>query len=209
MSKQFRSFIFWVIIIANIAGAFYGFVFYYGSQLLANNPLLWVFIADCPVFTLAIGISLLLLKYKKSGKANLFYFISVAGALKYGFWTLFVLISFSDFYFRTDALAFQHSLLFIAHTLLIVETLLLIGNISLKKVYFLLVLIFFLLSDFIDYFLGFHPPLPESGIQITSIVTVLMSVTFTSFAYFFFKNKNLKPLINFYAKEKANAAELR
>lgn len=173
----------WLVILANLAGAAYGVIFYYGARLASTNPALWLFIADCPLYALLFAVALALALADKHH--GLFYFLVSVGALKYGFWTLFVISAFPDFYFSAGA-TFLYSALFLAHIGMMAEPVLLLGKFKPKKYFVAVSLFWFLLNDFADYFFALHPPLPGSGLAFMFFATVAMSVFFIAFAYLVF-----------------------
>jgi uncharacterized membrane protein YpjA len=189
-----RKFLFWFVFTANLVGAIYGFIFYYGNQFAVTNPLLWFFVPDCPLMSLFFAFSMILIRFKKNFHA--FYFLSFSGSLKYGFWTVFVLTNFSAFYF-TPSLSLLYTVLFISHVFLFIEQFTLIGKIKLKKLFLVLALIFLIANDFSDYFLFTHPPLPRNSLGFMFNATLLMTFAFTFFSYWVLKNfKN--PLIKIF-----------
>lgn len=171
------------VIAANAVGALYGFVFYYGEALKSVNPVLAVFVPDCPLYALLFAVALALMCLGR--RLNLFYFLVFIGALKYGFWTMFVLVKYSDYYFTQNSLLY--SILFVSHLGLFLETVLLLGKITLKKSHLPIALVWFLMNDLADYVLKTHPPLPEEALQYMFIATVLMSLFFCGLSFFLVK----------------------
>jgi len=180
------------LILANLIGAIYGFVFYYGKQFLETPLHLWLFIPDCPLFSLLMALCFLLILIKK--ESSLIFFFTLVGCLKYGFWTVFVLIYFNDFYFVPENF-FMYSVLLIAHFFLFFESFLLIKKIKFKVYYLLPVLIFFLVNDFFDYLFGTRPVLPLSELNFMFYFTLISSIIFISLALI---------LVKFSAKKNKN-----
>jgi len=185
--------LFWFIVVANIGGFFYGVIFYYSGQLLSTNPLLWVFVVDCPLAALLFGlaflsrcgsINLTLDPFSKGKKYDLswLWFLAFVMAMKYGFWTIFVLATYSSFYFST-ASALMYTILFCSHVFLLFETLFLIGKIKLKRWFFLPTLGFLLANDLSDYLLGTYPPLPAESLTFMFPATIFMTIAFTLLSY--------------------------
>lgn len=187
-----RRILFWFIVLANMVGSVYGFVFFYGEQFLATSPLLWVFVADCPLYALLFGLAFLFRGEAKPGtlKAwfgevpdlSLLWFVAFVGAMKYGFWTVFVLSAYSGFYF-TPELSLLYSVLFISHLFMLFETMLLVGKIRVKDWFLFAGAGWFLLNDLSDYLLGTHPPLPESALGFMFPATVGMTLVFSMLGY--------------------------
>lgn len=148
-----------LFIVINLLGALYGFVFFYGQQLLDALAVPWLlpFIPDCPLFALLMGLALIfVLQGKKKGG---FYFFTFAGSIKYSLWTLAVLLGYSAHYFGQNL--WLYALLLIGHIGLLAESLILLGRFKFEKKFLLFTLGFFLLNDFSDYYLFSHPPLPQ------------------------------------------------
>jgi len=177
------------LILANFIGALYGFIFYYGARLLQTPLHLWIFVPDCPLFSLFMSLAFLLILLKK--EASLLFFFSLVGALKYGFWTVFVLLFFNDFYFTPEN-TFMYAVLLIAHIFLFAEAFLLVKKIKFKFYYLIPTLLFFLLNDFSDYFLGTRPPLPQSELNFMFYFTLVLSLFFVALAFILVKLKEKK-----------------
>ncbi|MFH1695079.1 MAG: DUF1405 domain-containing protein [Candidatus Micrarchaeota archaeon] len=177
------------LILANLIGAVYGFVFYYGKQFLETPLYLWLFVPDCPLFSLFFAICLLLILLKKEN--SFFFFLSLAGALKYGFWTVFVLLFFNEFYFTPENFL-VYSVLLISHIFLFIESFLLIKKIKFKFYFFLLSLLFFIANDLSDYFLNTRPGLPLTELNFMFYFTLISSFVFILLALFLVKKLNKK-----------------
>ncbi len=175
-----RSPLFKFLLIANALGAAYGFIFYYGGQLLSTNPLLWAFVPDCPLYAFLFAIALIMLSEKI--KAGWFYFLVFVGAVKYGFWTMFVLANYSYYYF-TPADSLMYGVLFVSHMVLFAEPLFMLGKIRAKWEHLALAMFWFLLNDFIDYAFGTRPPIPASHLQEIFTYTMMMTFVFSLGSY--------------------------
>lgn len=173
--------IFWFIIFINTISAFYGFFLFYGEQLSKTNPLLLILVPDCPLATALMTIALLLAYSKR--RYSLFFFIAFVYALKYGFWTGFVLARYVNFYLPNNGF-WIYSYLFLGHIGLFLEAFLLLGKINLRPSYIAYSLAFLVLNDFSDYILATAPALPPNTTGFIFPVTLLMSFFFTFFSYY-------------------------
>lgn len=173
------------LILANFIGSVYGFIFYYGKQLLQTSFHLWLFVPDCPLFSLLMALSLFLILIKK--ESSFLFFFTLAGSLKYGFWTVFVLLYYNLFYFSPENL-FLYSVLLISHVFLFFESFLLIKKIRFKLFYLIPVLVFFLANDFSDYFFNTHPPIPLTELNFLFYFTFFSSLFFAGLALFLYCN---------------------
>ena len=109
--------------------------------------MLWIFVIDCPLYSILFGVNLYLIVKKKPN--NLLGFVSVVGNIKYGLWTIVALL--------LPRLFFIYPLFIVSHLLLMIEVILLYKLFSFKLKHFIVVLAWFLLNDFLDYFVGIHP----------------------------------------------------
>jgi uncharacterized membrane protein YpjA len=175
LGPRLRSFLFWAIFAGNLLGALYGFLFFYWQQLLATPLPFIIFIPDCPLFALLFAISMLLVRYAP-GRFGLFNFLTFAGMLKYGFWTVWVLTIYRPFYASTPDAAFMSTLLLAGHVLLFFEAFLLASLVRVQPIHVAPILGFMLLSDFMDYFAGLHPTMPSSSLPEMFVLTVAMSL---------------------------------
>jgi len=189
------SWLFWPVFAANMIGAFYGFFFFYPSQLLSSPLYLWPFIPDCPLFALLFAISMILVRTgARHGLAHLFNFLVFAGSLKYGFWTVFVLVSYPEFYASTALGAFLSTALTLAHIGLFFEAFLLASYVRPRLWHVAAVLLFLLLSDYADYVWLTHPPIPSYALRLLFPLTIAMTLFFTLAGYWVMRNAR-RPLL--------------
>lgn len=80
--------------VINFIGTLFGF-YYYIPQFSEMTSILWLFVADSPIATFLIGVSFLMHRYGK--QYSLIDLMAFIGNIKYGLWTVFVLI----YYFQT------------------------------------------------------------------------------------------------------------
>lgn len=174
----------WLIFLGNLIGAVYGFVFYYGKQFFVTPLHLWLFVPDCPLFSLLFALAILLIILKKENSH--YFFFTLIGSLKYGFWTVFVLLYYNWFYFSGQN-SFMYSVLLITHVFLFFEAFLLIKKIKFKLSYLIFPLVFFLANDLSDYFLNTHPPLPLTELNFMFYLTLISSLFFVLTAFLLVK----------------------
>ncbi len=150
--------LFWACMAANAVGVVWGGWVWYGPMLAASPAWAWPFIPDCPQAALWATVAFLGLYYGRSwGWFNAF---AAFACIKYGLWTVAFWLrhwagaGFVDGYWPLEAM------LFVAHIGLTCEGVLLatrIGPLGLPAR--LAVIGWYALSIFVDYGLGFHPPL--------------------------------------------------
>lgn len=177
LGPKWRNFLFWAIFAGNFLGALYGFFFFYWQQLLTTPLHLIIFVPDCPLFALFFAISMLLVRTRVDAEwAHLFNFLTFAGLLKYGFWTVWVLTNYHAYYAQSPEQAVLSTMLLIAHVFMFFEAFLLPSLVRVHPLQIAPVLGFMLLSDFLDYFGGLHPAMPDSSLPFMFTFTVAMSL---------------------------------
>lgn len=168
------------IIIINVAGTLIGF-YYYWDQLVSSSPVYWIFIPDCPLYTM-LAAAILAVYVSKRRSSDLVNFITAIGLAKYGTWTVFVILAFAGFYFSIDSSFY--SLLVLLHVAMAVEFILPVMLIrQLRPRFVAVALIWFFANDYADYFLGTHPPIPPGDITQIAIFTFLLTPVFIIVAY--------------------------
>jgi len=142
----------WTLIAVNTIGAVLGFVYWYGAQILAT-PLLFIpFVPDSPLSTIFFPISLLLIL---SGRRfPRFFAFAAFGLIKYGLWTVWAWILF---WTHGGGPTVESIAMTITHLGMAGEGLFLLGYAGLGKPGSLLIGGWFLLNDWVDYGLGYHP----------------------------------------------------
>lgn len=144
--------------IINLFGSAFGY--YYYKNLLAASPMWqWIFIPDSPNSTLLFSIALFLILINK--KSSILSALSSVYVMKYGLWTMFVILYSSD-YFLSPSLAGYYWLMFWLHLGMVIEPIILLHTIKPEKGVLLIPLAWLLLNDFFDYYLGTTPLLQFS-----------------------------------------------
>lgn len=158
-----------LICLGNFFGFLVGMVIYY-QQMVDFSPLVWIFIPDCPVYViLAVAAYLGIV----NGKG--FRFLISIGLMKYGLWTLFVLFS-NPAYFLTDLLGW---VLVVEHIGMTAQFILLAYDVDMKWI--LAGLGWYILNDFMDYFVGTYPYMPDSGVFAAMVFAVSCSIVLPLF----------------------------
>jgi uncharacterized membrane protein YpjA len=142
-------------VVANLLGAVIGGVVWYGPMILGSPIWALPFIPDCPLAALLGSIALFGLRAGRPWRW--FYALAAFFCIKYGIWTI---VFWLRQWTGSGAILPVEALLFVTHIGLLCEGLLFvphIGELSLPKRAW--VVAWFALSLFVDYGLGFHPPL--------------------------------------------------
>ncbi len=175
-----RKDIFYLALIANVAGTVYGW-YYYRYQLLSTPPYLWFLVTDSPNSTLFFVIALVMMKLNRKNDSVSFF--ASANLIKYGLWTDFVLLFHRDFFFAPERYLLYTGI-FVTHFLMAVEALPLAYTIKRLRWSFGIALIWLLGNDYVDYFHDLHPYIPENGIEAVAAFTIALSVvTFAALAW--------------------------
>jgi uncharacterized membrane protein YpjA len=172
-----------VFILINLLGTLAGFV-YYENQFAATPMALWLFVSDCPNYTLLFGIALMFLLMGK--RYHLYYYIVSVGTAKYGFWTLFAILFYRD-YFLSPRLMPLYASLFASHFAMMLQPVVVLHKVKVEMWYILPALGWFLLNDYMDYAIGVHPYVPNRDLDILMWATVGMSVGVTALMYYLVK----------------------
>jgi uncharacterized membrane protein YpjA len=166
------------LILLNVCAFIYG-LYYYTEQLNNTPVLLWLFTIDCPLYSILLAVVFCLAVLKRS--SSTLNFVAATGAMKYGVWTMFVLLFYGDFFFASP-FYLQSAFLFVGHLGLFLEGVLLIGTTNIDLKVFSMCIVWFLINDWLDYGVGIHPFLPESAETAGRISTVAALTIFASLA---------------------------
>ncbi|MGZ4901880.1 MAG: DUF1405 domain-containing protein [Halobacteriota archaeon] len=169
------------VILINLAGTIIGF-FYYSDQLLSSSPAIWLFIPDCPFYVLLAAIVLAVYLTTKR-RSDLLSFITSIGLLKYGTWTVLVVLGFSSYYFALDSALYKA--IAIMHTGMALEFVLPLFLIRRVHPWFaILALVWFFANDIADYYFGAHPPVPINELSLIAPLTFALTPLCMLIVYF-------------------------
>lgn len=175
--------------LTNLAGAAFGFL-YYESMFTALPLKYWIFIPDSPLSTLLFSISILLMLIGR--KNNLLSFAACVYVMKYGFWTVFVILFYSDYFLAPQNAPF-YWLMFVLHLGMVLEPVLILRTIEPKRGHLFFLLSWFLLNDYVDYWLDITPlsMFSFSSVDVVRNVSVASSIIFTMTIYLAPKQKSI------------------
>ena len=169
MEKGLQSSLFRIAIILNVLAVIMGMYFYAGQLALTPLPLL-IFVPDCPLY-----VFLTILVILGIVRNELFSFIVSIGMVKYGLWTVFVLLFYSGHYFAPGMLAV--SVVFVlGHLGMALEGFALLPARRVGASALALAIAWFLMNDFSDYFLGTVPLIPPEGMETVRWLTIASSI---------------------------------
>lgn len=159
------------VALVNLAGTAFGF--YYYREMFELFPVkLWLFIPDSPLATLFFAFSLFLIYLKK--RFYTFYLIAMAQSVKYGFWTMFVILYFSDYFLAPYHRSYYY-LMFVLHFGMVIQPALVLHRVRIAKKELAIAAAWLALNDYFDYLLGTNPLVvydfaPEK-VALTGMVT--------------------------------------
>lgn len=182
MIATFIDFFFWfkkdprarfIVLLSCIIGTLFGFYYYIG-QFEITPVYLWFFVPDSPFFTFMYVIVLAL--YFSGLRSNTFDVFTFIGLTKVGIWTIFVLFWNYDYYFSPATRDFRFIILLLHIGMILVGFTLLKEMRRLTWIWYVLILVFFIISDYLDYFIGTHPIIPLESVETVKWVTFALSI---------------------------------
>ena len=160
----------------NLVGTFFGF-YYYIPQFSETAPVLWLLVADSPIATFLIALSFLLYRYEKQN--SLIDFLAFIGNIKYGLWTVFVLIYYFETFWTANSTPMYLFLLF-SHLGMFLQAFLVLDY---SKFSFKAVIAggaWFIINDISDYLLDTHTRVfAEHSHPLSAIMVVAVFLTLT------------------------------
>lgn len=168
MLKIFKNKKFLILIaLVNFIAGIYG-ITYYLPQLNQTNPLLWIFVIDCPLAAIIFAFALVF-RFKEKDIVFL-SFIAIVGNIKFAVWTFLVLFLMNTWQ--------SYLYLTVSHFLLLIEVILFYKLFHFKVKHVLFALIWFLLNDLSDYVLGTHPFFSGINYEFLAIFSILSTFIF-------------------------------
>lgn len=190
----------WLLLWVNGLGTIYGFQ-WYGWQMMRTlqEKAQWLvlFVPDSPTaslfFTLAI-VYLLRDQYIRSHRQNtrsveggmlrgIVEALAVITSIKYGIWAVVMIVAGN---MQGDPFQWQHAMLITSHLGMAAEAMLFARFFQLRKIHIVIVAIWTLCNDVIDYRFGVFPSLPRllhEFLPIIKIFTIALSLVSILFAY--------------------------
>lgn len=179
-----------VLLIINFFGTIYGYI-WYGPQLAQTPARFILFVPDSPTASLFFTIFLLALLLKKSWP--LVEALAVVTLFKYGVWAVVMNVLML---LTTGDLSPAGYMLIFSHGAMAVQGLLYLPFYQFKTKHLIIVLIWTLHNDFIDYVYGMMPSYRSLSDFTPAIAyfTFWLSVLSVFLVYYLMKHKKLDPL---------------
>lgn len=149
------------LLLVNLGGFLFG-LYYYWQQLSVSPSWLWIFIIDCPLYALLFAV-ICFRHLKKAGVPRWLYYLTAVGLIKYGLWTGLVIWLHGEYFFSTAPV--MYAALFPLHIGMILEGIVLVPWYRIRGWHLPAVLSWFLLNDWLDYFRGTLPLIPDTHVQ--------------------------------------------
>lgn len=179
-----------ILIAANVLGTFFGF-YYYMPQLMTTEIFLWPLIPDSPTSTILIAFSLYIFMSGGLEKVpekfeEAVHGLAFIGNIKYGLWTVFVLLKFQPEFTAINTTG-MYLFLVVSHLGMFLQAFLVLDYIDISKKISGLALGFFLFNDIVDYSLGIHTSLPEVQGLYSTVSIAAFGLTILSGLLLYFK----------------------
>jgi uncharacterized membrane protein YpjA len=172
-----------LFILINVLGFAVG-VWTYSRTMAETNPLLWIVLVDCPIY---VALMAFLLALRKNRFMEKFSFLVFYGIIKYGFWTLVAWgLYYKEFLMVNTPV---NGIIFVSHVGMILEAGFVARRASQSKgLEIALPIIWMFASDFFDYLLGTHPPLPDSNyLSLLLAQNIMLNILIPVFLFFFLR----------------------
>lgn len=163
------------LIVVTLIGSAFGY-YYYWYQFSITPLYLWLFVPDCPLFTTFFAFFLI---GQMAGRVSpLFNAFTFAGLVKYGIWTVFVLVLYWNDYLN-DGEGLFRAVLMVMHVGMVLLALTMVrgmqkdarmGRIGTAGI--LSIGLVFLVFDLFDYGVGTYPLIPTTYLSIVSWFSV-------------------------------------
>ena len=144
-----------ILLAINLLGSWVGFL-WYKEHLHATPWYYWPFVPDSPLSTIFFSVMLVILLMRKS--CPLVELLACVSVIKYGVWAAYVL---TDYWLIGGTINLIDGLLWLSHLGMAAE-----GFIFIRQLFFtaqqgVMVWLWMYINDFMDYWVGLHPYLPD------------------------------------------------
>lgn len=164
-----------LIVVINLLGTVFGFIYY--RYMFGTTPwYLWPVVSDSPGSTLLFSIALGLVVLGR--KKDWLSFLACASVIKYGLWTIFVILYFPEHFLAPAVKNFYYLMIFL-HFGTVIQPVVLLRTIKRNKKYLLIALLWFFTNDYFDYVVG-TGPLATHGLPLGVVGWVTAALTLIS-----------------------------
>jgi uncharacterized membrane protein YpjA len=169
----------WLLVTINLGSAVIGYIYWYGSDILAAPIYQWPLVPDSPLSATLWAFALLAVY--RGRRWDLLGLMAATGCIKYGLWT--------DWIWFTNALSgspysLEAVVMSLNHFGMVLEGLVLVPLLRPKPWHIGFVAVWYGLNDLVDYWVGSHPRVPnpeDMGLISTFAVgtTLLLVIAWT------------------------------
>ena len=171
----------WFVILANIVGFASGMLFYW-YQLSITPSLLWLFVIDCPLYTLLATV-VLVGQDRKWNIPSWFTFVVTVGLFKYAIWTFYALSVYYKYFFFEIAAIWNYTFGPV-HVFMFLEAFLIFKLIKKFKWWHIPIAAgWFWVNDFVDYWIGTYPIVPVGHVMELRNLMLVLSIAIPILLY--------------------------
>ena len=179
----------WTLVTINLTSSVAGYLYWYGSDILAAPVYFWPFVPDSPLSATLWAFALLTF-YR--GKGSQFLgLLAVTGCIKYGLWTDWV-------WMITARLGHPYTLeavvLSANHFGMVLEGVVLLPLLRPRYRTVLPVIAWYVANDFVDYALGYYPRIPDMAGFVPIRAFALGTTAMLSLVWLFWARRNERAL---------------
>lgn len=162
----------WLVVAANLIGGLTGLIFWYGDTILEAPWYYWVFVPDCPLAAIFMGLALMC--FHLGRRWDWLGLLAVGTCIKYGLWTVFY---WAANYSAGGQYHFEAVSMSLTHLIMIVEGLMLTTFLRFRVWPVLVAALYLVANDLVDYVAGYYPRLPRLvGLELMRRVAISMTV---------------------------------
>lgn len=172
LKNPFERWFLWLLFVINILGSVYGFYWY--RYQIADTPWYYlIFVPDSPLSTTLFCIALLTIQWQK--KLPILKLWAYFWLIKYGIWAVIINIDVAVSY--TDLFSTENLLLAISHAGMALEGFLFLRYLKFKSFDLIIISLWLIINDFMDYVLNLHPYLfDDAQLRLARFSAISLSI---------------------------------
>ncbi|MEG6615114.1 DUF1405 domain-containing protein [Peptococcaceae bacterium 1198_IL3148] len=140
-----------ILVVINLLGSIYGY-YWYRQQLATTEFYFWPVIPDSPLSTTLFGLALLLALI--GWRLPILQTLAVTACIKYGIWAVALM---SHYWHYHGTVEITEIMLWLSHLGMVIQGIWFLNNLYIPVRAVLVVAVWFLINDAMDYLLGLHP----------------------------------------------------
>ncbi|MGF7186034.1 putative membrane protein YpjA [Desulfitispora alkaliphila] len=177
-----------LLLIVNVPGSVLGYL-WYENHLRSTEIIYWPFVPDSPLATTIFSIVLFTLLYSEGNSSlhKLFQLLAYTAVVKYGIWAIFVL---SLNWMTGGSMVLMDWVLWFSHLGMAIEGIIFWRKLVYEQIHAYGVWVWMYINDYMDYWVGLHPYLPNYDHRGT---VLLFTVGLTTTVGFIARRKSSLP----------------